>query len=151
MSSLKLSLWACCLVGLVVSGCGEPNKPTTPQRVIPQERAFFSDVPLPVGFNINDRASEDRMSGERRIYVRHVYEGRGEAYAIRSFYLEQMPQYQWQVVSVGNTGGMHTIRLTKERESCTITVSAFTTRWRDGVRVEILITQESGAAATPRK
>jgi len=130
------------LLSLEMVGCAAPNTSVLPSRLNPQERSYLSDVPLPGGFQILEKASDDAMTGKRRLYVRHVYEGRGDAYAVRSFYIEHMPQRRWQKVYERGAKGVHTLRFEKGQESCTITIFRPGANWSSLLHIEVLILQE---------
>ena len=127
-------------------GCQNPAGNTVePRRLVPREQSYFADVPLPVGFTLVDKASEDRMTGKRRLYVRHVYEGRSDTFATHSFYIEQMPLNKWTMLDRGVVNGVFTIHFEKGQEFCTVTISR-APGWNDRVRVEVLITQQERGA-----
>jgi len=72
-------------------GCG-PNG-AEPTRLMARQRAPISDLPVPRGSRILEDESEDVYTGRRRLYVRHVYAGSGEPFAVRDFYRDRRPQY----------------------------------------------------------
>lgn len=106
----------------VVGGCSAagPIAPSGPLRPMPDPP--LADVPVPVGFRLQERSCEDWSSGAIR-YVRHRYLGKADKYAVRKFYREQMPLLRWSAVSEGQVSGRHTLRFKRPKESCTITVS----------------------------
>lgn len=116
------------------AGCQQPTG-----RLVAKEPPFFPDVPLPIGFGIVEKHSEDRMTGKRRVYVRHTYEGDGDSYQVRDFYRERMPQYKWRVVEAGQVGNVHRLRFKKGDEACTVTITPGS--WGK-TRFEIMIVQE---------
>jgi hypothetical protein len=109
-------------------------------QIAPHDRPYVTDVPLPAGFKIIENESEDRMTGKRRVYVRHMYAGREDPYLVRDFYIEHMPKSGWKVVHADSSAGRHQMRFQKRRESCTITISR-PGAWKK-VRIEIMILQD---------
>jgi len=106
----------------VTGGCftTSPIAPSSPLRPITDPP--LADVPVPVGFRLQERSCEDWSSGAIR-YVRHRYLGKADKNAVRKFYREQMPLLRWSAVSEGQVAGRHTLRFKRPKESCTITVS----------------------------
>ena len=130
-------------------GCG-PSA-AEPTRLLARQRAPISDLPVPMGFRILEAESEDAYTGRRRLYVRHVYEGSGEPFAVRNFYRDRMPQYHWQLVSSVHVAGTHSMVFEKGQESCTVTVSRSKSGWRSGIRVQIIIMpEERGSQVSTR-
>ncbi len=130
-------------------GCGP--RAAEPTRLMARQRAPISDLPVPMGFRILEDESEDAYTGRRRLYVRHVYEGSGEPFAVRNFYRDRMPQYQWQLVNSVHVAGTHSMVFEKGQELCTVTVSRYKSGWRSGIRVQIIIMpEERGTQASTR-
>lgn len=127
-------LWILC------PGCGSQS--AEPSRLTPKQRPPISDLPVPRGFRILEDESEDAYTGRRRLYVRHVYEGPGEPFTVRNFYRERMPQYKWELVNSVHVSGTHSMVFEKGPESCTVTISRSKSRWRSGIRVQIIIMPE---------
>ncbi len=127
-------------------GCGP--RAAEPVRLMAKQRSPISDLPVPMGFRILEDESEDAYTGRRRLYVRHVYEGSGEPFAVRNFYRDRMPQYKWQLVNTVHFAGTHSMVFQKGQESCTVAISRSKSRWGSGVRVQIIIMpEERGAQA----
>ena len=136
-------LWA---LGL---GCGP--RAAEPTRLMAKQRAPVSDLPVPMGFRILEDESEDAYTGRRRIYLRHLYVGSGEPFAVRNFYRDRMPQYQWQLVNSVHVAGTHSMVFQKGQESCTVAISRSKSGWKSGIRVQIIIMpEERGAQADTR-
>ncbi len=131
-------------------GCG-PNG-AEPTLLMARQRAPISDLPVPRGFRILEDESEDVYTGRRRLYVRHVYAGSGEPFAVRDFYRDRMPQYKWQLVNAVFAAGTHSMVFQKGQESCTVAISRSKTGWSRGIRVQIIIMpEERGAQADTRR
>lgn len=135
------------LLAVALSGCQDPVGP--PQRMIrllPSPRPYERDIPMPTGFQIMDQLGESRSTGARRLYLRHVYEGRANKYAVRNFYKEQMPLAGWVKVSEGNVRGRITVRYEKATESCAVEINEAGV---GRIRVQIIIAQEERATSPP--
>ncbi len=96
-----------------------------------------------------EQASEDRSTGSARLYLRHLYEGTGDKYAVRSFYREQMPLVRWTKVSDGNIKGNFTMRFEKGNESCTITISDARSFLGPRTQIQIVVAREERGNAPP--
>lgn len=97
------------------------------------------DIPLPVGFGLVDKSSEDWSNASVR-YVRHRYRGDGDIHGLRRFYRNQMPLVRWTAVSDGFVGGRCTMRFERKGESCTIVIEEESSGWTRGLVVEVMIT-----------
>lgn len=130
-------------------GCASTGQ-AQPRRLQARERPYLVDVPIPYGFRIVDEASEHRMTGRRRVYVRHVYEGHADIYDVQAFFVEHMAQTGWQLVHSGSVKGQHDMRFEKGSESCTLKLTP-ASRWSDLVRIEAMILQEERGQPSSKK
>ncbi|MEW6377940.1 MAG: hypothetical protein AB1502_19380 [Thermodesulfobacteriota bacterium] len=72
----------------------------------------FEDIPLPPGMTLNRKESflyETRATKTGLL----IYEGRGEMEKLSSFFKQQMPKYQWRLVS---NFELHNVMLTFIKE-----------------------------------
>ncbi|MGB9629132.1 MAG: hypothetical protein ACPL6D_10760 [Thermodesulfobacteriota bacterium] len=101
---VKILMWGCLLVGLGVYGCADlfststlrERSPETPQPILTSYR--FEDIPLPSGMTLNRKESfvyETKMTKAGLL----VYEGKGDMERLANFFKDQMPNYQWRLVS----------------------------------------------------
>jgi len=107
------------------AGCGDKPEGGL-ARLNARGEPFLSGVPVPEGFSLVDRNTEDYESGGRR-WARHCYRGRADQFAVRNFYREQMPLLGWNLISDQNVKGVMTIRFENPDEACTIQIE------RDGM------------------
>lgn len=119
-----LSVWAVSLL----AGCkdGKLTFDSTKQsggmeRLDPRGVAFLEEVPVPDGFKLVDSHSMDHESAGQRM-ARHEYRGKGDPFAVRNFYRQQMPQTGWERVSDQSVKGVITMRFEKRREVCTVQI-----------------------------
>jgi hypothetical protein len=130
---------AAVLILALLTGSGCSQQPEKIERLVAAPRPYEPDVPIPSGFRIVDDATEDRSTGTMRLYLRHVYTGAADKYAVRNFYREQMPLARWSKVSDGNVRGLCTLRFVKGNESCVVEIgdaSQFKTR------IQVLVSLE---------
>lgn len=85
-----------------------------------QARSPLPDVPLPAGFELEELRSRSWKSGENR-FVDHMYEGRGDKFAVSRFYEKQMPVSGWTMESDQFLQGRGTMDFVKGHERCRIT------------------------------
>jgi hypothetical protein len=93
----------------------------TPKTLSPRSAAFLAGVPVPRGFDKDERAS-DSVEGAGVRFARQQYVGYADAYAIREFYKEQMPLSGWQEVTTSDNKGTTVIRFESSNEECTVTI-----------------------------
>ena len=94
------------------------------------------------GFKLVENACEDQSTGTRRLYLRHLYQGKADKYAARKFYREQMPRARWALVSDRNVKGEYTLRFEKGTESCTLHITDGEGRMSRNIRIQVIIVQE---------
>ena len=138
---------------LLVMGCTGPRAGSGTEPLTASPRPYESDIPLPTGFRLVDRSSED-WSGGRLRYLRHRYVGRADKYAVRRFYREQMPLVRWTPKGDGNVNGHVTLWFSRDAESCSITIEDDRTSFSRRVAVEVIITpsaQDKGSTRTSVK
>lgn len=113
---------ACCAVLALfggVGGCGpKPDAPTIPSA---SNTPYVSDVPLPAGFRIAERLSEDRVTAGRRA-VKHVYQGEAGTQAVKNFYQHYMPQMSWELLEQTSNKGVYLLKYRKGQELCDVRV-----------------------------
>ncbi|MFQ6048684.1 MAG: hypothetical protein ACE5K7_04900 [Phycisphaerae bacterium] len=108
---------------LVVAGCqgGLGAGQSGSERLRPSRRPHVADVPVPEGFELVDKLSEDHATAGWR-FIRHVYRGRADRLAVRSFYREQMPLSNWSYISDQNIQGEYTLLFEKPDEQCEVKI-----------------------------
>lgn len=127
--------------GLAV-GCAGSASNKHDVRLIASAKPYEPDIPIPNGFKLVDPASEDRSTGVSRLYLRHLYTGQADKYAVRSFYREQMPLARWTMVSAGNVRGVCTLRFEKGNESCDIEIRDAGKGLGRHTEIQVLIAQQ---------
>lgn len=130
------------------AGCSQTRTPGQEVRLVASSRPYEVDIPTPAGFKLVDEASEDRSTGTARLYLRHLYVGRADKYAVRNFYREQMPLARWVKVSEGNIRGVCSFRFEKGNESCTVDIRDADSGLSKMTEVQVLVSQEQRGAAT---
>ncbi len=99
-------------------GCGDlfsfrtlrEREPEVKQPITTSYR--FEDIPLPPGMNLNRKESFVYETRAIRTGLL-VYEGKGEIERLANFFKEQMPNYQWRLVS---NFELHNVMLTFIKE-----------------------------------
>ncbi len=134
--------------GGLLAGCAGQESDTQQFRLI-RGRPFERDIPVPAGFSLVEQASEDRSTGTSRLYLRHVYTGDADKYAVRNFYREQMPLARWTKVSDGSVKGDFSMRFEKGNESCTVAITDEKKAIRTKTRVQVVIAREERGQTPP--
>jgi hypothetical protein len=118
---LTVSLFAGCKDGKLTFV--STNKSGGMDRLSPRGVAFLEEVAVPDGFKLVESHSMDHESAGQRM-ARHEYQGKGDPFAVRNFYRQQMPQMGWERVSDQSVKGVITMRFEKRREVCTVQIRA---------------------------
>lgn len=139
------------IVLLVVSagltaGCGD--KAEGPARLSPRGMPYLTGVPVPAGFTLIERNTEDYESGAQR-WARHLYRGGGSLPSVRNFYREQMPLNGWNRVSDQYIKGTVNLRFEKASESCDIQITS--TLLRSTVQVIVMPLSRATTEPPPRR
>lgn len=134
----------CCLALIVtawlicVAGCATSRGGVGHARLTASTAPLVADIPVPVGFEIVDEASEDWSEGTMR-YLRHRFRGVADKYAVRRFYGEQMPLVRWSLLSDSQVHGRITLRFERENETCNVAIEDDSAGFARRVIVEIVI------------
>ncbi len=137
--SVCIGLLAVCAM---LVGCARSSSSELDFRLIASARPYEPDIPIPTGFELVDRDSEDRSTGVSRLYLRHLYTGKADKYAVRRFYREQMPLARWTMVSAGNVRGVCTLRFEKGSESCEVEIRDVRQGLGKHIDIQVLVSQE---------
>lgn len=127
-----LPLFLLLVLTLSLSGCVSMQKESLePQNLEPSAMLRFTDLPVPAGFKILPEKSFILESGGMRAGILR-YTGKADAQSAVLFYKNQMPIYNWALLSVLEYG-QRMLNFERENESCVITISQV------GSRVELII------------
>ena len=126
--------WILCLAAAVTAfapGCGWFDKsgdegPSAGQAneplPVPQARPPIADVPMPIGFDLDEGKSRNyAVSGIR--WVDHSYKGRGDKFRMKRFFEHYMQTYRWTMTSFIFAQGRMVLDFEKDPERCRITIS----------------------------
>jgi len=108
----------CILIGVWVSGCTDLFMyRTIGERQYESAKAVqtsyrFDDIPMPSGMTLNRKESFVYETGSTKTGLL-VYEGNQEMGKVTSFFKQQMPNYQWKLVSGFE---LHNVMLTYVKE-----------------------------------
>ncbi|MFH0981232.1 MAG: hypothetical protein V2A79_06820 [Planctomycetota bacterium] len=134
----------------LTGGCeGSARRNDQTVRLIATNRPYEQDVPLPAGFTIVEQAMEDHSTGQARTYLRHLYAGRADKFAVRNFYREQMPLQRWAKVSDGAIKGEFTMRFSKGNEVCEINIRDDGKALLKKTLVQVIVAQEQRGTTPP--
>ncbi len=122
-SRIPLTLTAGLLFCLVAAyGCTTAEKNPSGELQA-KARTHVTDVPVPNGFDLEEKRSRSYKNQGGLRWVDYLYEGRAEKFDIIRFYEKQMPVYHWDPQTTQTAQGQTSLDFTKEHERCRITVS----------------------------
>lgn len=118
---------------LLLAGCNRNSDPggtaggahrevSFPPELIAKARPPVPDLPVPIGFDIDEGGSRDFAAAGLR-WVDHVYKGKADKFAVRRFYKRHMPIARWVLVTLRTVQGEITLDFEKETERCVITIT----------------------------
>jgi len=123
MKKCLFVLWAICFLLTGAIGCASlSNKENpTPGSLQAQSMLKFTDLPVPIGFNMLAKDSYSFESSGMRVGLLR-YKGKATLEQIVNFYKEQMPMYSWNLLNITEYGDC-IMNFEREQESCIINVS----------------------------
>ena len=128
----------CFLLTATLTSCS-----TTPgSRLEPQAVLKISDVPIPTGLKPLPQQSYSFENAGVRVAVLK-YQGRANIEQVISFYKEQMPMYNWNLINIIEYG-QRLLNFERENETCIITVQA-AGFWNEDILVTISLGPRSQA------
>ena len=133
---------------LLVAGCATAG--ATSQQALPlaplQAAATlkFSDVPVPVGFDVIENESFAFQNELARVGLLK-YAGRPAIDRVVQFYREQMPLYNWGLLNVLEYEA-RILNFEKPDQTCIVTVG----RRGDRTQITVALAPKSGAFRAPR-
>ncbi len=103
-------------------------------ELIARSRPPISDLPIPVGFKLDESKSRNHESGGFR-HIYHVYTGAGDKFAVKRFYERHMPISRWVLMSYRFGTGKIIMDFEKETEHCDIRITHG--GWFRRVKIEV--------------
>lgn len=128
-----------------LAGCVDPRPPGEGSRLIPSGTPYLRDIPLPQGFRLADKSSEEWASGPIR-FVRHRYEGGAGAKELYEFYRSEMPLVRWSPVEENLLHGRRRLRFQREGEVCDVMIEARSQGFSRKVVAEVTIAPRASRA-----
>jgi len=123
---MKKTLALISIAGIMVLtfvGCATTSDSYTSEEATGLELAAvlkFSDIPIPQGFQLATKESFAFQNNDLRIALLK-YTGRVPAAKTLSFFKDQMPFYNWQLINIVEYGS-NVINFQRQDEVCTITI-----------------------------
>lgn len=115
---------------LLLLGCGNSaqtsasnsGRSKAPPELVGQARPPVADLPVPVGFKLDQQRSRGFTTGGAR-WVDHVYKGSGDKFAVARFYKRNMPINNWNLMTDMFVQGDIILTFEKEREASRVVIS----------------------------
>ncbi|MHC4717251.1 MAG: hypothetical protein ACYS5V_09795 [Planctomycetota bacterium] len=104
------------------SADGRNRRLDLPPELFAQARPPIPDLPLPVGFSLDERRSRNFAAAGAR-YVDHFYKGRADKFAVGRFYKRNMPVCRWVLVTDMFVQGDIMLDFEKQTERCRVIVA----------------------------
>jgi hypothetical protein len=103
-----------------------PSESSNSMELIAQPDPPILDIPVPIGFELNeDRSRHRRAAGIR--FVDHMYVGRAEKFAVVRFYKRHMERKGWSLMNSQYAQGRSMLSFEKKTagftEECLISIS----------------------------
>ena len=142
---------AAVVAAVLLCGCGNSNTQVidassgAPRAVAPTQdlvgtaRPPIPDLPIPIGFSLDEGRSRNYTIGSGRI-VDHVYRGKGDKVAVKQFYERQMGIQRWSLVSAMFVTGDIALDFEKDNERCHIVIKDAGSWLSSKVEVGVTIT-----------
>jgi len=112
----------CVLVFLGCAAISKKDRPHGPPALLePQAILKFGDVPVPVGFKLLSGNSYAFENAGLRVGVLR-YQGKAEPEQVLTFYKEQMPMYNWNLLNIVEYGD-RMMNFDRDTETCIISLS----------------------------
>lgn len=121
-----------------MTACAATSGPQNSALLQASPEPVDRDIPLPAGFVLVERASEDWSSGATR-YVRHRYRGRRSPADVRGFYGRQMPLIRWTPVVDRLLEGRRTLHFERGQELCIVTITSRSGLFTKATIVDVII------------
>jgi|GEM_PF-4770683 len=83
----------------------------------------LADLPVPTGFEIDDRHSRSFDSGVARL-VDHLYWGSASKFAVARFYKKAMVARKWRFISETFSLGEQTLQFKRPGEACRVRIAS---------------------------
>jgi hypothetical protein len=115
-------VFGCTKTETIDASSGAPRQMRAANDLVAQARPPIPDVPLPIGFELNEGKSRNFAAAGLR-WVDHMYKGGSDKFAVARFYKRQMPVSRWTLVTDMFTQGDITLDFEKQAERCRVIVS----------------------------
>ncbi len=114
-------------------------------EVYARRRPPIADLPVPIGFELDEQRSRHSKSGPFRM-VDHVYTGKGDRFAVSRFYKRYMKMSRWTLVQDVFAQGVITLSFDKGSERCSVSIES--NGWGDRLRVNVFLSS-TGRIVSP--
>jgi len=108
------------LATLTLAAC-DSSSPETPGPLMAGANSPIADVPVPIGFKLQEGKSYAQVTGPLR-FVKYYYVGRESTLPVVKFFKDNMPLNKWDFVSQDGPANEMTLKFTKSNEDCVIVI-----------------------------
>ena len=134
-----LLLCGCGNTQVIDASSGAPREVAPAQDLVGTARPPIPDLPIPIGFSLDEGRSRNYTIGSGRI-VDHLYRGKGDKLAVKQFYERQMGIQRWALVSAMFVTGDIALDFEKDNERCHVVIKDAGSWLSSRVEVGVTIT-----------
>lgn len=109
------------LAGMNFGGCAE--KSAGPTVLLAKPQYYVVDLPVPDKFELDGRKSNHTFTAGHRS-IQHYYVGSASQLAVNNFYIQRMPEMQWELIDQKLKNGVYHINYKKNEETCEIRIES---------------------------
>jgi hypothetical protein len=119
---------------------GAPRMAEAVTEVPAQAGAPIADIPMPVGFKLDQEHSRNATAAGAR-FIDHVYAGDGDKRQVHMFFKRQMPISRWALMRDVFAQGSIQMDFDNSRETCRIVITESTSiwPWSKPVKVSVVV------------
>jgi hypothetical protein len=109
------------LIVAATAGSCKQAQPSSPTLLETRVQPYVPDVPVPTGFERDERKSNYQSTAGRR-QVRDFYKGKDNLLAVRNFYMHYMPVAGWELLDEKLQNAVYVLNFRKDVERCEVRV-----------------------------
>ena len=125
VKKVGLNLLTIFVLIFIIAGCASlspQQNPGEPQSLQPRMDASFSDIPVPLNFNLQNQSSYSFQGAGMRVALL-TYKGKADLQSVINFYTEQMPIHNWMLLNIVEHN-QRLLNFEKQGETCIINLLA---------------------------
>jgi hypothetical protein len=146
MTAIRIAGCVTAVLALGLGGCGLFGQ-SGAYELVASAHPPITDIPVPVGFEIDDGHSRNFPAGSAR-FIDHVYNGDAEKWALNDFYKKMLPLKGWTQPTQMFRQGEIIMDCQKDGENCHLVIRGGSLFSSSQVKVQVW---PSGRTSPPAK